>query len=196
MRLNFSYTMMQKVKNDQKLNSRGPALIRPAGGVNHSHSDLVQWNWRAVSQKALRWIEGSILQSGRFVNLRTRHRKEWRPLARSNTNSCYNSDLPLQKKVARNFFLMRNSWVFMRNSWVFMRNSWVLMRAHEDFEILMSSFHEEFCSWLFSDCSWVLRNAHESWRIAHVLVSFEGLPMSSHESSTPHREVMVTCDAP
>ena len=94
--------------------------------------------------------------------------------------------------MRNSWVLMRNSssWVLMRNLWVLMRNSWVLMRAHEDLEILMSSFHEEFCSWLFSDCSWVLRNAHESWRIAYVLVSFEGLLMSSHESSTPHREVM------
>ena len=90
-------------------------------------------------------------------------------------------NVPLQKKVARNFFLMRTSWGTHESSWGTHETSWVLMRAHEDFEILMSSFHEEFCSWLFSDCSWVLRNAHESWRIARVLVSFEGLLMSSHD---------------
>ena len=96
---------------------------------------------------------------------------------------CY----PLQKKVAIIFFLVRNSCVFMRNSWVFMRNSWVPMKAHEDFEILMSSFHEEFCSWLFSDCSWVLRNAHKSWRIAHVLVSWV-----FHSSQKSHDHVRRT----
>ena len=51
---------------------------------------------------------------------------------------------PLPKKSRGFFFLMRNSWV--------------LMKAHEDFEILMSSFHEEFCSWL-------LTIAHESWEM-------------------------------
>ena len=55
--------MVQKVKNYQKLKSRGPAL-RPAGGVNHSDSDLVETG-ELSAKKALRWIEGSILSNSR-----------------------------------------------------------------------------------------------------------------------------------
>ena len=45
--------------------------------------------------EATKTISLHVHQSGRSVNLRTPccHRKEWRPLARSNAISCYNSDL-------------------------------------------------------------------------------------------------------
>ena len=60
---NLFYTMVQKSQNDQKLKSRGPAL-RPAGGVKHSDSDLVETRMLSA-KKAFRWIEGSILSNSR-----------------------------------------------------------------------------------------------------------------------------------
>ena len=47
--------------------SRSAHALRPAGGVKHSDSDLVETRMLSA-KKALRWIEGSILsKSGVFV---------------------------------------------------------------------------------------------------------------------------------
>ena len=109
MPLYLFYTMVQKLKNDQKLKIKGGGsclnlkpthftstlskpthsggtlfnflqnvsrkamfsdlvlskpTLRPAGGVKHSDSDLVETRMLSA-KKALRWIEGSILSNSR-----------------------------------------------------------------------------------------------------------------------------------
>ena len=45
-------------------NQNDGATLRPAGGVKHSDSDLVETRMLSA-KKALRWIEGSILSNSR-----------------------------------------------------------------------------------------------------------------------------------
>ena len=61
------------------------------------------------------WKIASLEQCGRYVNLRTPrcHRKEWRPLARSKANSCYNSDLANEATKTISFSV---HWVFVQKT--------------------------------------------------------------------------------
>ena len=70
--------------------------------VSEAKSTQRNTNGQKISSKiSTPWSPpAGVKQSGRSVNLQTPccHRKEWRPLARSNAISCYNSDLATKQQ--------------------------------------------------------------------------------------------------